>query len=283
MLSLLFAILASAAIAFLLKLCDRLAANPDDVLLGNYISTVVMAGAALLLSPRESVIFVSAVDFLPLATTGVTMGILHYSAFKLYQLSIGKTGVAISGAFAKLGILIPTLISMALWREFPTPYQTIGIAITLMALFYYYLPQKNSAEPMLFSYVLIFLMLVNGSADFMTKIFQKYFDVSHMALFLLIGFSTALVISVYFAIKRGRFSLRDLFLGVILGIPIIACSSFLILSLQKLVAALVFPIFSAGTLVAITLGGILFFKEYPTHRQWMTIGAILLALILINL
>lgn len=283
MLYLLLAILCSAAIALILKWGGKVASSQEYVLSGNYFSATLAAGAALLMTQKPSSLIFGSSEFALLAGLAGIMGILLYSAFRLYQKSIHENGVAITGAFAKMGVLVPTVISMFLWREFPSLPQSIGILITLAALVYYYLPRKGEVAKMTFGVLLLILMLANGSADFMTKIFQKQFPVSEKELFLMMAFFVALLISLFFALRDSKFALKDFSIGIALGIPNVFSSYFLILALQQVIATIAFPVFSAGSLVVITLGGLFLFKEKPGKREWTTIAGILTALIFINL
>lgn len=277
------AIVCSAAIALILKWGGKIAKSQEYVLTGNYFSATLAAGIALLISQHSTLEPMIPKAFIGLSLLSLLTGILLYSAFRLYQRSLYVNGVAITGAFAKMGVLIPTLVSMLVWREFPSGYQTIGILLTFAALAYYYAPNKTENSTLKMSLLLLILMTANGLADFMTKVFQKYFQVADKEWFLILAFLTAFLISLFYAIKDSTFSLKDFLLGILLGIPNVFSSYFLIMALQTMMATIVFPVFSAGSLVLITLGGLTFFKERLSKRQWMTIGGILGALVFINL
>lgn len=283
MIYLLLAMLCSSAIALLLKWGGRKAKSQEFVLTGNYLSSSTAALIAFIASKGNAGRVSSSVELLRLIGLGLILGMLLFGAFRLYQKSINEKGVAITGAFAKMGVLIPTIASMFLWKEYPSTLQGVAIVIVLAALGYYYFPRKSEAQKIRFGAILLVLMLANGLADFMTKIFQKSFDVSNKEMFLFIGFFTALLISLVFAIKDSKFAWKDFGIGIIIGIPNVFSSYFLIMSLQKLVAAIVFPVFSAGALIFITLGGMLFFKEQPGKREWITMAGILISVIFINL
>lgn len=283
MLFLALAILCSAAIALIIKWGLTSAKSQDYVLSGNYLSASLLSSLAFFLSDNKTAILDTPTTLLFLIGLSLLTGFLHYSAFQIYQKTIQENGIAIAGAFAKMGILIPTVVSMLLWREFPSVFQGIGITLTFAALIYYYAPQKTENQGLKLSLLLLVLMVVNGSADFMTKIFQKNFDIAYLELYLSLGFLVGFGLSTFFAIKNASFSKKDFSIGLLLGIPIVLSYYFLVLSLDHIMATLAFPIFSAGSLVAITLGGMLFFKEIPVKRQWVTIGGILMALVLINL
>jgi drug/metabolite transporter (DMT)-like permease len=283
MIYLLLAILCSAAFAMSLKWSLDHAVSKEYVLVGTYLSAFMMAGLALLVMQSASTPDTPPLNHLLLVSLSILTGIIHYAAFKLYQSAVEVNGIAITGAFAKMGILIPTVISMFVWNEFPSMVQGFGIAMTLIALFYYYAPQKEDLKTFHISYLLLILMIVNGSTDFMTKIFQKTFPLYATNHFLTLTFLVGLIISLIFAHRSGKAKLKDIATGSLIGIPIVFSFYFLIMALDHMIAAIVFPVFSAGSLVAITLVSIVFFKEMPGKKEWITIVSILAALILINL
>ena len=283
MIYLLLSILCSAAIALLLKWGGKKAKSQEFVLSGNYLSASVVAIVAFAASWGKVVRVSSSTEFVKLLCLGIILGVLLFTAFKLYQKSINEKGVAITGAFAKMGVLIPTVASMFIWREYPSSFQSIGIIIVFLVLSYYYLPRKSDAGKIKFGAILLVLMFTSGLADFMTKIFQKNFEVNQKEIFLFFGFFVALIISLFFAIRDSKFGWKDFGIGISIGIPNVLSTYFLIMALQQLIAAVVFPVYSAGTLIFITLGGMLIFKEQPGKREWITIAGIMIAIIFINI
>ena len=71
--------------------------------------------------------------------------------------------------------------------------------------------------------------------------------------------------------------------GAAVGIPNYFSSSFLLKSLSGLPAFVVYPAFSAGTLVLVTVIAIIMFREIPGKKTWIGIGLIAAALILLNI
>jgi multidrug transporter EmrE-like cation transporter len=86
----------------------------------------------------------------------------------------------------------------------------------------------------------------------------------------------------YLRRNRIRPTLRDSLVGLFVGIPNLFASWFLILALSRLNTSVVFTLYSAGSVVLITLGGVLFFGEQLRRRELFAIGATLVAVVLIN-
>ncbi|NLY36866.1 MAG: hypothetical protein GX046_06505 [Tissierellia bacterium] len=71
--------------------------------------------------------------------------------------------------------------------------------------------------------------------------------------------------------------------GKVLTNPNLFSSNFLILSLATLKTFVAFPIYSAGSIVLINIGGFLIFKEKISRKNQVAIFLTLIALVLINI
>ncbi len=205
------------------------------------------------------------------------------SPFIYYQKSVKENGVGISGTFAKLGILIPMIFSIIIWKEYPTSIQWIGIFLSLLSIIIVNMSfkglEKLSVEP-----AIIFLFLFGGLAEFSNKIYQKYALNEFKSVFLFFIFFVAFLISfIYAKRKKVKLKKKDIIIGFLVGIPNLFSSYFLILSLDTLNTSVAFPLFSAGSIILITLGGYFIFKEEISFKNKVAIGLTLVALVLINL
>ena len=83
--------------------------------------------------------------------------------------------------------------------------------------------------------------------------------------------------------KRERLGWREVLYGCLVGIPNYGSMFFLLRALTQLPAVLVYPTYSAGAILAISLIGVAAFRERPGRRQWAGLTMILAALVLLNL
>lgn len=214
---------------------------------------------------------------------GGISGLFFFLSFIYYQKSVRENGVGISGTFAKLGILIPMIFSIVLWREFPSTFQWIGIVLSLVSILIVNLSPKN-LEKFDIKPTIILLFIFGGMAEFSNKIYQQYALNQYKDIFLFAIFFVAFVISMFFTLKdTSRINKRDILTGLVVGIPNLFSSFFLILSLDTLKASVAFPIYSAGSIVLINMGGLLIFKEKISNKNKLAIGLIIIGLILINI
>ena len=85
------------------------------------------------------------------------------------------------------------------------------------------------------------------------------------------------------AVKDRRFGKTEVIFGLLVGIPNFFSSKFLLRSLSEIAAVVAFPAYSVGGILVVTLAGVLVFRERLAKRQWVALGLILLALVLLNL
>jgi drug/metabolite transporter (DMT)-like permease len=182
----------------------------------------------------------------------------------------------------KLGLLVPMVLSIFLFREIPGMAQIVGFVLALGAIFLMNL-QKDMALTGS-ALLLISVMLLGGSGDAMSKVFEEL-GPSHLSQqFLMYTFASAFLLSLaVVAFKKQRFGKWDIFFGVLIGIPNFFSAKFLLGALTHLAAVIVYPTYSVASLLVITLAGIFLFREKLTVRQWIGLGIILPALALLNL
>ncbi|MBQ1871706.1 MAG: hypothetical protein II147_05955, partial [Lachnospiraceae bacterium] len=84
-------------------------------------------------------------------------------------------------------------------------------------------------------------------------------------------------------VKKQSFRIKDFAIGMIVGLPNYFCSRFLLLSLSKLKAIVVYPIYNIATILLISLCGIIIFREKLTKNRLIGIIMVLTALVLLNI
>lgn len=303
MIYLLFAIMCSTAIALLFKYSEKIGAKMYTVTCSNYlvaflISIIMiiykknysvtkgdfsfltelaraLSSGDYIMSPYSSVIF--GIILGPLA------GIFFFSSFIYYQKSVRINGVSLSGTFSKLGVLVPMILSIVLWKETPTLIQTAGIAVTLLAIIIVNRSGDSESE-LSINRSLMALFFLGGMVEFSNKIYQKYAMIEYKEVFLLMVFLSAFIISLWFLIReRTRVVPRDVAVGFAVGIPNLFTSYFLIMALDTIKASVAFPVFSAGTILIITAAGAVIFREQIAPRSRMAIVLVIAAIILMNI
>lgn len=286
MIYLLLAILSSTLIPIIFKVAHNKKVNEPIVITMNYftISLIMLfttLGKGLFNDLLKHITIDLTNTYFLTFLIGAISGYFFYISFYYYQKSVRQCGATLAGAFGKMGILIPAILSLILWREFPSNIQWVGILLAVIAIVIMMFDFKNMKLSQLHKVLIIFLVL-GGLGDFSTKVFQVYSDVNIKELYLLITFFSAMIFSLPQSIKCGGVKSWDLILGSLIGVPNVLASYFLILALTELVAVIVFPIFSGGTVVLVALLSLMIFRERLVLKQYIGIGLMIISLIIIS-
>ena len=278
MIFLILAICSSAMVAIMMRIAQPRVNYPTGLLASNYIVCSLMA---LVLSRPELPEISRTVLGLP-AGLGVINGVLYLGSFMLMQWNTRHNGVVLSSVFMKLGILVPTVLSVVWFQEMPTAVQIIGffLALTAIVILNYQKGTKLSRR----SWGLILMLVIGGMGDGMSKVYEEYGNPGFQNVFLFFTFFAALLLCLgLVAHKKEKLGMKELLYGAALGIPNFLSSLFLLNALRSVPAVIAFPTFSVAVILVVAAAGILFFREQLQRRQVFGGLLICIALVLLNL
>ena len=298
MLNLVLAIVSSSMVSIMMRVGEGRAKNNISMLSVNYficmILSVIYTGTETMLQSGNGLSTA--------ITLGVINGFFYIASLVLFQNSVKKNGVVLSSIFMKLGIMMPLVISIVLFREIPTIVQVIGFMIAILAIVLINLKEKSEdgswktesgeklekeimekSENNHVKLGLILVLVGCGMADGMSKIYQELGTDRHEETFLVCTFVIAFLLSIILVkIKKQRYTKAELLYGAFLGVPNYYSARFLLKALGEIPAVVAYPTFSIGTIAVITLTGVIVFKEKITRRQIFAIGLIAIAVVLLN-
>ena len=275
---LILAILSSAMISLLMRLSTDKVKNNVGMLAVNYLTCLIVAGAYTgvdKLFPADPA--------LPNAVwLGGLQGALYLTNFVLLQMNVQRSGVVLSSLFMKLGLLVPFVVSILFFHESPTGLQITGFVTAAAAIVLFNV--KKDADVGRFGIGLILLLLINGAADTLVKVFEEAGPEQLSDHFLCFSFTVAFLLSVGFIIgRKERPEGSALLYGGIIGVVNFFSFKFLLGALAQIPAVVVFPTFSVATMLVVTLSGVLFFIELLQKRQWLAFAAVIAALVMLNI
>lgn len=214
---------------------------------------------------------------------GILNGILFLTNFVLLQQNMRKNGVVLSSTFQRLGVLVPTLMAVLVFREQPKALQVAGLVLAVAAVIIIHF-EKESEEKSGQKIWLVILLLCSGFTDSMANIFDKTGNEAFENHYLFYTFLAALLTALAAGLgSKQKISRNDLIFGVLLGIPNYFSARFLLLSLGAVPAVVAYPVYSVATIVVISIASLLLFKEHISRRKWLALGVILAALVLLNI
>ena len=278
MINLILAIVSSMLVSVTMRASERRAKNNISMLAMNYLMCTLLSAA-----------FAGTAEFFPAQEglgaallLGVISGAMYLSSFLLLQWNIRVNGVVLPATFMKLGVLVPTLLSVVLFGETPTAAQATGFALAVAAIILIRMERgqgraKHAAG-------LVVLLLGGGLTDSLSKVYEVFGAPALEDHYLLYTFAVACLLCAGLALlRRQGMTMWDALCGMLIGVPNYFSARFLLLSLSQVPAVVAYPTYSVATIVLITVVGMLAFGERLTRRQKLAMGVILVALVLLNL
>lgn len=286
MLFLLLAILASAGNGLTMKFASARSDNAWALLLFNYLAATVLSALSALWSGLALAEVAPRVWLL-----GLVAGILFITTFALLQLNVRVNGATVSSSLTRMGAVIPMVLSIALFGEYPTVAGAIGIVVAIAAAALLSFPKADVAQadsephPLPSTRkLLVPMVLAGGLADTMPKVFETVGDPTHEEAYILMTFATAFAVClVMFLRAHERPTRTDVACGTLLGICNFFSTDLMLRALLELPAYVVYTGFSMGVVLVVYAANVLVMHERLTRRDHVALALVILALALINL
>lgn len=275
---LLLAIFCSAMISITMRLSSGKVGGQYSMLAANYLVCGILGA----LYADFSQFSLDTDGFGVTALLAAANGVMLLGGLITLQICTRKNGVVLSSLFMKLGLLVPFAVSILFFEETPTWLQVAGFCLAIGAIVLFNLKKEGGSSH--FGLSLILLLLLNGGVDTAIKTFEALGPAALSDHFLCFSFSVAFVLCMGLVIaKRERPDGKALLYGAAMGIANFFSSKFVLAALTRIQAVVLFPTYSVATMLVVTLSGVIFFRERLKRRQWLAFGAVIGALILLNI
>ncbi len=266
---LLAAILCSACVSIVMRWSKEQVQQPTALLVVNYLTCTICALCFCTSFAMDGASF----------ACGGIMGILLVAGLALLQYNIRIYGVIVSSLYTRLGVIVPILCSIVLFYETPVWTQCLGIFSALLSIFYL----NHQKEQQAVGISLLVLLLANGTCDAMNKVFEAIGDPLYNGQFLLIAFGSAWLLTICWTLKRKeKITKKEIFFGLLIGVPNYFSSRFLLYSLQEVQAVIAYPTYSVLTIIVITIFGLWLWHEQMTKKTVLGMIGILFSILLMN-
>jgi drug/metabolite transporter (DMT)-like permease len=277
---LLLTILCSTSIALILKYSDTKKGEPIVLLAGNYL-VASLIGLTLLILNDEKIFSIQTLIF------GAGLGLLFVLSFFTFAKAISYAGTGLATTSSRLSVIIPILLSIIFYNELPNEFHLVGFLFTAVTfiLFYFSVRGNHRDGEGILKYLFLFLVFIGiGINDFAIKVFKNWRAEQEEPYFVLFIFSSALVYSsIYIIIKKIKISRQTALWGLVLGVPNVFSTVFLLGALALLPAILVYPLMNVGIILFTTGLAFLIWKEKLNRWGVFALASGLLAILFLSL
>ncbi len=282
MVALLFSVLCSVLIAFILKINEIKSGDRLVVLGANYLIATLLGILLWYIGSRGEITLK-----LPVILFAAVFGICFVVAFFAYMKSVRTVGMSLATLVVRLSIVLPLIFSAVFYTEIPTVFQWFGIILTLFTLILFSTSirrdrTKEYTPEGIFYLFLMFVVL--GLNDFSMKVFREWQPSGDRGLFLLVLFGMATLFSgMLIVYKKRTIYSRDVVRGAVLGVPNLFSTYFLIAALRALPGIVVYPLVNVSIVVLTALGGLVIWREHLNKMGWFSLGLAIVAILFLSM
>jgi len=280
--SLIISILATSVLFTIFKFFEKYKVVSINAIVMNY----MVASALAFIIPEETKPIFYAINQLWFPII-ILLGFLFVMLFQVMAYSSQKIDISTTTIANKITFIFPTIMGILFFKEPWNYLKIIGFSVAIASII---LSAENKRKfPKIKTYfVLLILFFGGGFLEILLSYSQKFLIVpSDTSIFFGYLFLFAFIFGVLillWRIKNGKNkpSKKDLFWGIILGIPNYFSMYFLLDSLNDLPSSSVFPLANMGVILCSTLLSILLFKEKISKKKSLALLCSILAILLIS-
>jgi drug/metabolite transporter (DMT)-like permease len=277
---LLLTVLCSTSIALILKYSDTKKGEPIALLAANYL-VASLIGLTLLIINENKIFSIETLIF------GAGLGLMFVLSFFAFAKAISYAGTGLATTSSRLSVIIPILFSIIIFNEVPNELHLFGFTFTVITFLFFYFSVKGNhkdGEGLLKYFFLIAVFLGIGINDFAIKVYKSWRREQEEPFFVFFIFFSAFVYSsIYIITKKVKIKKETALWGMILGIPNVFSTVFLLSALALLPAILVYPLMNVGIILFTTLAAFLIWKEKLNRWGILALASGLLAILLLSL
>lgn len=280
MINLILAILCSAGVSIFMRASEKYCQGRYGILLVNYV-VCVLAGIAV---TGKNIGQIGGSGTATAVGFGIVTGLLYFGSFVLLQWNVKKNGVILSSTMMKLGVIVPSVLAVAWFGEYPGWNQLLGFVFSVTAILLINLDKGKVTEGKTYMAGLVLLLIGGGLGDSMAKFYDAYGKAELGSFFLMLSFLVSGLFSAGLTIRnKEHVKKQEILFGILIGIPNYFSACFLLWALADIPAVIAYPTYSIVAMALIGVAGVVGFGERLSKRQWVAYGIVVLAVGLLNI
>jgi len=280
MVPLILTILCSTSIALILKHNDTRSGNAIVLLCGNYFVASLVSLYFLITADGDYFSIYSLIF-------GLFLGGLFVISFFAFARAVGIAGAALATVSSRLSVIVPLILSIIIFKEHPNIYQLIGFAFTLLTIILFYKSLNKNGENIIpfKSYVYLIVVLLGiGVNDFCMKIFQEWRPAGEKPLFMFAIFTSAFLLTLtVILVKDIRLEKSVIQLGLLLGVPNMFSTFFMLAALAQLAAIIVYPVTNIGIILLTSILALMIWNEKLNRSGQLALLSGVIAIVLMGM
>ncbi|MFO7896516.1 MAG: EamA family transporter [Candidatus Cloacimonadales bacterium] len=209
---------------------------------------------------------------------GMLTGFFFLVNFLCYQKNIRVNGLSLSVGTMRTSLIIPIFFALVVFKEEIFLVNYLGIAIIIIA--FAIVTETKKFHSLLWLALLFFL---TGMGESSIKFYEVY-GLAQKGSYLFFLFSSAFIFNlIWIAAEKQKIHWKSLAYGLVLGIPNMLTSKYLLYALEEIPATIVFPLAASSVVILTILSDIFIWKKEFGRKKKISFALIVIGIFLINL
>jgi|TARA_B100000959_G_scaffold40564_1_gene40218 drug/metabolite transporter (DMT)-like permease len=276
MIALILTIILTTVLFLVFKEYAKRDINTHQAITFNYLTAALLA---LFIGGNNynPIIIINTDWFLPT----IALGGFFIFMFNIMALTTQKLGISIGSIASKMSLIIPVIGAIIFQNATLNFHKAIGIIVAIIAV---YLTFKKSSANTKNLTLAIALFIGAGILDMWLDLIRNNYLSSNIDFNQFIftvfftAFSIGLIKIIWIRIKIIR---RNVFAGIILGLPNYFSIYFVLLALENLGGVVVFPVLNIGVVLFSSIISWLFYKEKMSKTNWIGVTLACISILII--
>lgn len=205
-------------------------------------------------------------------------------------LAIKEGSLSLTALVTAYSLLIPTFFGIFAFDEGFGPFKIIGILVLGVSLFCINFKKSNGPKNISFKWLVFVILAFIGNG--MCSTVQKYQQVvsggSYKAEFMIVSYTISALLLLPFVLFKERKEFlpavkSGLWLGALCGVGNALVNIFVLILTDRMDSSVMFPLISAGSILATVIIAIILYKEKLSNMQKLGIGFGLVSIVLLNI
>jgi len=220
------------------------------------------------------------------AIIGVIAGIgLFLAIISYFAVITGGARLGVSWTIITLSMVIPTSFSIFLWKEIPTSFQTLGLLFVVGSICLLGQVKQGNARLTTAEWKLLSTaFFLTGGVSVSAKLIPIWGLEESKLTYILFLYGGAFTVALGTSWLRKELPhLKEIKVGVGMGLAGIANIFFLLLALENLTGTVAFPLKTCGNIILTILATYFIWQEKVNIKEAIGLSLALLAIVFINL
>ena len=267
MISLVLTILFTVSLFIFFKEFDKRNINTHQAITFNYLTAAILAT----LLYNNPLFFTDIINVSWVYHT-IALGMFFVVMFNVMAKTTQKLGISIASIASKMSLVIPVIAALFFQRNLELSiYNYFGVFLALIAIFLTFKKKQKTQKSIKIAIILFFgAGILDSFLDYIREIYLE--SINDFNIFIILVFTIAFLTGfVLIIFKRNKITVRNIIAGILLGIPNYFSIYFVLLSLDSLGGAIVFPVLNIGVVLISTIFSYLIYKENLNKENWLGI------------